>query len=116
MAHLPDCPPPPPASKCDRDKNNNVWVEGYDPDNGVPGICLLDTMDEDQVINVLRRDERAREDLRKVTSDARLLELADTVPRLPTTNEDDEVQKDFGATTDAGPFYRLFRGQPPFAQ
>ena len=110
-----DCPPPP-CTKCDRDKNNNVWVEGYDAEKGVPGICLLDTLEDAQIINVLMRDERARQDLRKVTSDPHLLDLAEKIPRFPETNEGDEAQKDHGNTTNAGPFYAIFRGQPPFAQ
>lgn len=110
----PECPLP--TTKCDRDKVNNVWVEGHDPEKGVPGICLLDTMEEYQVINVLQRNERARQDLKRVTSDARLLELAEKIPRLSETNTDDDLQKDHGNTTNAGPFYTVFRGQPPFSQ
>jgi len=111
----PECPPPP-CTKCDRDKTNNVWVEGHDPEKGVPGICLLDTLEDYQVIDVLQRDERARQDLLRVTSDPHLLDLAVKIPRFPTTEEGDELQKDFGNTTSASPFYSIFRGQPPFAQ
>ena len=110
-----ECPPPP-TTKCDRDKTNNVWVEGHDPEHGVPGICLLDTLEDFQVIDVLQRDERARQDLLRVTSDPHLLDLAVKIPRFATTREEDELQKDFGTTTSASPFYAIFRGQPPFAQ
>jgi hypothetical protein len=115
MPILPECPPPP-TTKCDRDKVNNVWVEGHDPEHGVPGICILDTLEDYQVIHILERDERARADLKKVTSDAHLLDLAEKIPRLPETNEGDEDQRDHGNTTNASPFYTVFRGQPPFAQ
>lgn len=110
-----DCPPPS-ITRCDRDKTSNVWVEGHDPDAGVPGICLLDTLEDYQIIEVLQRDETARADLRRVTSDPHLLNLADTIPRLPLTNEGDEAQRAHGNTTAASPFYTIFRGQPPFAQ
>ena len=113
MPILPDCPIPP-TTKCDRDIENNVWVEGRDPDNNVPGICMLDTLEDYQVIYILERDEVARADLKRVTSDAHLLELADTVPRLPTDFEEDKNMKDFGAAQ--SPFYSIFRGQPPFSQ
>lgn len=110
-----DCPPIP-YTKCDRDKTNNVWVEGHDPEKGVPGICLLDTLCDPQIIDILQRDERARADLKKVTSDAHLLDLAEKIPRLQETNEGDTLQRELGDTTAAGPFYAIFRGQPPFAQ
>lgn len=107
----PDCPPPP-VTKCDRDKNNNVWVEGYDAEKGIPGICLLDTLCDAQIIDVLQRDEIARRDLKRVTSDAHLLELADTIPRFPETFEEDQQMKELG-DNQASPFYSIFRGQIP---
>lgn len=100
---------------CDRDRKNNVWVEGADAE-GVGGVCLLDTMTEAQVVGVLQVDETARADLRRVTSDAYLHGLADRVPRLPEINEGDESQKTLNNNTDSIPFYAIFRGQPPFAQ
>lgn len=87
----PEPEPPPCCTKCDRDRENNVWVDRGTP--GAIGICLLDTMTEDQVIYVLERDERARADLRRVTSDCRLLELADQVKRLPTEEHMDVQQR-----------------------
>lgn len=103
-----------PATYCDLDRANNVWVEGAD-ENGEGGICLLDTMSESQVIYVLQRDEKARADLRRVTSDAGLLELADTVPRLTTDREGDVVQSGLNQGT-VSPFYSVFRGRPPTAR
>lgn len=101
-------------SLCDLDKNCNVWVEGYDPKNGVPGICLLDTMEEYQVINSLHRSQRAKDDLVRVTSNEYLRNLAATTPLYPTTNEGDVLQKE--VNQNSIPFYTQFRGQPPFAQ
>jgi len=101
------------STKCDRDRVNNVWVEGAD-ENGEGGICLLDTMQECQVINSLQRDERARQDLLRVTSDERLRELALTIPSLPTTEEGDELQKDLNRNADSLPFYNQFRGNIPW--
>lgn len=111
-------PTPTKTSYCDRDQEDNVWVEGYDPENGVPGICLLDTMTEAQIVGVLKADERARADLRRVTSNADLLELADRVERLPTEEPDDKLQRTVNANDkpESIPFYAIFRGQPPFAQ
>jgi hypothetical protein len=115
------CPPDTNATaKCKRLTEPNVWIErGNHPgsENAI-GICLLDTMSEAQVIYVLEHDQKAREDLLKVTDDPRLLELARTVMPLPTQEEADMHQKWFNRTDApaANPFYAIFRGQPPFAQ
>jgi len=106
--------PPYMTTACDRDRKNNVWVEGPVDSNGQGGICLLDTLCEQQVVDVLQRDDRARADLVRVTSHPRLLELAATVPHLPKTNDGDVLQKEMNQNTI--PFYAIFRGQPPFAQ
>jgi hypothetical protein len=108
--------PPRSTTKCDRDTTNNVWVERGDPD--AVGICMLDTMTEEQVIYCIERDDRARVDLLRVTSDPRLLELANTIAELPKDNETDRMQALVNKPTsvNAIPFYGLFRGQPPFAQ
>jgi hypothetical protein len=102
---------------CDRDTKDNVWVErGPNPgDELCIGICLLDTLSEPQIIHVIERDDRARQDLLRVTSDARLLEIARTVPRLPTVEESDEQQKDINRSYTAAsiPFYAIFQGRPP---
>lgn len=107
---------PKPATYCDRDTKDNVWVERAPNSPDAIGICLLDTMSEAQVINVLNRDDQARADLLRVTSDEGLLELARTVPRLPTEEEMDAEQKALNRSKDCIPFYAIFRGQPPFAQ
>lgn len=108
------------CTKCNKHTRNNVWVErGNNPGSeNAPGICLLDTMTEEQVINVISRDNQARLDLLRVTDDPRLLEIARTTKRLPTAEEADLQQKwvnreDAPASI---PFYGVFRGQPPFAQ
>lgn len=94
--------------------DNNVWMEGRDTDTNVRGICLLDTMTDAQVVYVLQRDEVARADLKRITTDEDLLTLADIVPRLPVTENDDRTQSELNANTI--PFYTQFRGRPPFAQ
>ncbi len=101
-------------SLCDLDRKCNVWVEGVVDENGQGGICLLDTMEEYQVINSLHRSQRAHDDLMKVTSNEYLRNLARTTPLYPTANEGDTLQKEINQGTI--PFYTQFRGQPPFAQ
>lgn len=100
-------------TKCDLDRRNNIWVEGADS-NGDGGICLLDTMEEHQVIRCLHQSERSHSDLRKVTSDPRLLELANTVPLYPLQNEGDQLQVSVNSSTI--PLYTIFQGNPPYAQ
>ena len=108
------------CTKCDRDRTNNVWVErGNNPGSeNAPGICLLDTLTEAQIIDIVERDERARKDLLRVTSDPRLLEIATKTKRLSTAEEADLQQKwiNKNETPAGNPFYGVFRGQPPFAQ
>jgi hypothetical protein len=117
----PMCPPAP-VSKCDlyRPGMKNVWVDrGCNPgDENAPGICLLDTMSEEQVIYSIERDEKARADLLTVTSDPKLRQLATTIPALPVVEEADAEQAMLNRSTEPAslPFYQIFRGQPPFAQ
>lgn len=99
---------------CDLDRRNNVWVEGAVDENGVGGVCMLDTMDECQVVNSLQRSQKAKDDMLKVTSNEFLRNLARTIPLLPTGNEGDQLQKEVNQNTI--PFYSVFRGQPPWAQ
>ncbi len=101
---------------CDLDRRNNIWVEGVVDENGVGGICMLDTMEEYQVVSTLQRSQRAKDDLLKVTGNEYLRNLARTVPLLPTGEEGDQLQKEVNANAQSIPFYALFRGQPPFAQ
>lgn len=112
-----ECPAPPrQTTLCDRDRKNNVWVEGVVDENGNGGICMLDTMTEAQVISVIECDPVARADLKRVTSDPQLLELAEKVPPLPTEEPVDTLQREVNRAADSIPFYSIFRGQPPFAQ
>lgn len=101
---------------CDGDRRDNVWIEGGNRETGEGGACLLDTMTRAQIVYVLQRDEKARADLKKVTTNAELLALADEVPRLPTQEPGDLLQKQVNANKDSVMFYSVFRGQPPFAQ
>lgn len=108
------------CTKCNRDTKDNVWVErGDNPGSeNAPGICLLDTLNEAQVIDIVSRDECARKDLLRVTDDPRLIQIAKTTKRLPTTEEADLQQKwvNKNEAPAGNPFYAVFRGQPPFAQ
>lgn len=112
----------PPRTKCDlyRKGDKNVWVERgcSSADADVPGICMLDTMTDAQVIYVLERNEQARKDLLAVTSDPNLRTLAESIARLPTEQADDKLQSEFNRNRAiaSNPFYAVFRGQPPFAQ
>jgi hypothetical protein len=105
-----------PATLCDLDRTNNVWVEGVVDEDGNGGICMLDNMREDQVVYVLQRDEVARADLCRVTSNEHLLELAATVPRLPTGRAGDVLQKGMNRNSESLAFYSVFRGRPPTAR
>lgn len=104
-----------PTTLCDGDRRNNVWVEGNVDENGEGGICMLDTLSEEQIIYILQRDEKAREDLRRITTNERLLELADTVPRLTTDYVGDVISKGLNQGA-VSPFYSVFRGRPPTAR
>lgn len=104
-----------PTTYCDRDRKNNVWVQGAD-ENGAGGVCLLDTMTESQVVYSLQRDPKARADLKRVTSNADLLALADAVPTLDEDELGDGLQSKTNRNADSIPFYSIFKGQPPFAQ
>ena len=108
--------PPPTCTLCDGDTVNNVWIERESP--GVVGVCQLDTLTEQQVIMVLERDDKARADLLRVTTNPRLRELAQTIQRLPTEQQDDATQTALNRHHSplADPFYAIFRGNPPFAQ
>ena len=113
---------PNPATRCNLyvQGTDNVWVErGCSPnDVNAPGVCALDTLCDEQIIYILERDEKARADLLKVTTDPHLIELANTVPRLPTVEQADVEQSLVNQPNNSGsiPFYAIFRGQPPFAQ
>lgn len=100
---------------CDGQRANNVWLEGAD-ENGVGGVCMLDTMTRDQVIFVLQRDPKARDDIQTITTDAELKAWAATIPMLPTGNPGDKLQTEMNANARSIPFYSLFAGKPPTAR
>jgi hypothetical protein len=88
------------------------------PEYNRPGICALDTLHDHQIIYILERDDKARADLLKITSDPHLRKLALTVPKLPTQELVDAEQLNQNRPNEPSsiPFYAIFRGQPPFAQ
>ncbi len=95
------------STLCDRDIENNVWVDGVvDVAKGLRGVCLLDTMTQEQFIYVIQRTPQARLDLPKVTSNAELLDTLARTPLLPTTTERTPQG------TKYVPYYSQFRGQP----
>lgn len=96
---------------CDGERINNVWVEGGTAT--VIGICMLDTLEEHQIINIIQRDPQARIDLAKVTTNPYLLNMLERIPMLPGVNEGDELQKEVNQNT-VSPFYSQFRGQIPW--
>lgn len=100
---------------CDLDIENNVWVEGVvDLAANKRGICMLDTMSKAQIIDVLQHNPRARDDLKKVTSNAELLELVEKVPLHSVHSPSQSMQS--GNVRAGLPFYNVFRGRPPNAQ
>jgi hypothetical protein len=103
-------------TKCDRDRKNNIWIDGGNPATGIGGACQLDTMTKSQIINSIQRDPRARADLLRVTSCRHLRKLAVELPDLPSVPEGDALQKEMNSNADTIPFYHLFRGNPPYAQ
>jgi len=107
-----------PTTYCDRDRTHNSWIlsDSEAPETGEGGICLLDTLSECQVVNSLQRDEKARADLLRVTSNEYLLNLARTVPRLSTERPGDKLQTETNKNSESIPFYSQFRGNPPFNQ
>lgn len=96
---------------CDGERLNNVWVEGAT--ESVIGICMLDTLEEHQIVHIIQRDPQARIDLAKVTTNSYLLNLLERVPMLPSGNEGDQLQKEVNQNT-VSPFYTQFRGQIPW--
>jgi len=100
---------------CDLDITDNIWVEGVvDVPAGKRGICMLDTLSRAQVIDILQRNPRAKKDLLRVTTDPELVELAQTVQLLQSTNQSDDQTKQ--SARQGLPYYTLFAGRPPFAQ
>jgi hypothetical protein len=77
---------------------------------------MLDTMKECQIIDMVSRNDRARADLLRVTTDPYLQELARTVPRLSSEEPADVEQSAINKNAESIPFYTIFKGQPPFAQ
>jgi len=79
----------------------NEWIES--------GVCMLDNLRKDQVIYIIERNPKARDDLKKVTSCQELIDLVDQVTLLPDERQDDAQQSAFNRA-DCLPQYTVFRG------
>jgi len=102
---------------CDLDVENNVWVEGVVAlAAGKRGICMLDQLSRPQIVDILRRDHRAREDLPRVTSNPDLRQLVLDTKLYPATELSDELQSRAARNPGGAPFYSVFRGRPPTAR
>jgi hypothetical protein len=99
----PVCQEGPQPTLCDGDITNNEWVDG----NG--SICMLDNMCLDQVVYVLQRNPKARNDLLRVTTCQELHDLVDKIPLLSGDKEDDRLQSAMNSG-DCLPQYTIFRG------
>lgn len=89
------------VSLCDGDTTDNCWIED--------GVCMLDNLCKEQVVYILQRNERARRDLLRVTTCEELLDLANTIPSLPTERDDDKLMRTFN-TGDCLPQYTVYGG------
>lgn len=106
-----------PSTLCDLDVENNVWVEGVvDVAAGKRGICMLDLLSRPQIVDILQRDPRAREDLPRVTSNPELRDLVAVTKLLPARDVSEELQSRAARNPAAIPFYSVFRGRPPVAR
>lgn len=103
---------------CDGDLTNNYWIEGGDAATGIGGVCMLDNLTQEEVVYHIQHNHKARADLKRVTTDVELHQLADDTPPLPTGEFADALQSDINRNDkpESLPFYAIFRGQPPFAQ
>lgn len=91
----------PPPTLCDGDTTNNAWIED--------GVCMLDNLCKDQVVYIIQRNPKARDDLKRVTTCQELINLLNLVPLLSGEQEDDAQQSRFN-TGDCLPQYTIFRG------
>lgn len=111
------CEPATPTTLCDLDITNNVWVEGVvDVAQGKRGICMLDSLSERQIVDILQHDPRAREDLPKVTTNAELLQLLAQTRLLPPKSMEEDLQERSNRNPAGIPFYTVFRGRAPAAR
>lgn len=91
----------PSSTLCDGDTANNCWIEG--------GRCMLDDLRKDQVVYIIERNPKARDDLARVTTCVEILELLSLVPLMSGQQEDDAQQSRFNQG-DCLPQYTIFRG------
>jgi len=106
-----------PSTLCDLDVEDNVWVEGVvDLAAGKRGICTLDYLNRPQIVDILRHDPRAREDLPRVTSNLELRQLVVDTQLYPAKEPSEELQSRSARNPASFPFYSVFRGRPPTAR
>lgn len=112
-----ECDDETPSTLCDLDVENNVWVEGVvDLAGGKRGICTLDYLNRPQIVDILRRDPRAREDLPRVTSNPELRQLVVDTQLYPAKELSEDLQSRSARNPSSFPFYSVFRGRPPTAR
>ncbi len=104
----------PKKTLCDGDRTHNCWIEGGDPNTGEGGVCLLDNLTAEQVVYIVERNPKAREDLKRVTTNEEVLALANETPPLPSGEYADVLQSEVNKNADTIPFYSVFRGQGPW--
>jgi hypothetical protein len=105
------------STLCDLDVENNVWVEGVvDLAAGKRGICTLDYLNRPQIVDILKHDPRAREDLPRVTSNPELRQLVRDTQLYPGKELSEDLQSRSAKNPASFPFYSVFRGRPPTAR
>lgn len=93
---------------CTGDVTNNVWFVARAP--GFAGRCILDELTFDQVAHVLSKNPRAKADLLRITTDPRLVRLANEAKLVETDQTADErfARK---LNSDILPHYTVTRGK-----
>lgn len=97
-----------PGSKCTGKRYGNAWVVGdVDPVTDEGGVCLLDTLTDEEIGDVLRRNEIYRRDLRGITTDPHVLSLLDRY----TVDEPDRENEPNPWNPPTGYFYTVLKGR-----
>jgi hypothetical protein len=80
----------------------NVWIEN--------GYCTLDKITYEVVIHVLSHIHRAANDLREITDDPMLLELANKIGIVRDEKEDNDILRERISGRNTLHFYTVLRG------